>query len=156
MKMNLNKTCVFIAALATASVLSAKPIPGPRGGKIVTTEAPYVEFYVAPDRTVVVAFYDEDLKPTTPVGKRLFTLAEAEGGKTMLGFRQKDGAWLSSSPLPAGHGYTIVLQIRDAATSKPSNYRIELHDEVCGECKRAEYACICETPAAPSSSTKAS
>ena len=32
----------------------------------------------------------------------------------------------------------------DNASARPKNYRVLYHDEVCGECKRAEYACICD------------
>ncbi|OJV03230.1 MAG: hypothetical protein BGO12_15520 [Verrucomicrobia bacterium 61-8] len=42
-----------------------------------------------------------------------------------------------------GGGYRIVLQIRNTADVKPQNVRIEYHTEVCGECNRAEYACVC-------------
>ncbi len=137
---------IVLAAVATATAFAAKPIPGPKGGKIVTTEAPHVEFFVEKDRTVTVSFYDKDLKPVTPSGQVVSAVAEAKTGKVNLAFSTKDGALVSSAPLPEGDGYRIVVQVRDSAQAKPKNYRLEFHDEVCGECKRAEYACICEEP----------
>jgi hypothetical protein len=104
------------ALLATAVAFAAKPTPGPKGGKIVTTEAPHVEFFVA----------------------------EAKTGKVTLAFAPKNGALVSTTPLPEGDGYRIVVQVRDTAQAKPKNYRLEFHDEVCAECKRAEYACVCD------------
>lgn len=136
---------VSLALLASATALfAAKPIPGPKGGKIVTSEAPHAEFFVAKDRTVVVSFYDKDLKPVPAAGQVVNAIAEAKTGRAKLDFAVKDGALVSTAALPEGDGYRIVLQVRDTAEARPKNYRVEFHDEVCGECKRAEYACICE------------
>ncbi|MCB1103268.1 MAG: hypothetical protein KDK74_00940 [Cephaloticoccus sp.] len=132
------------ALLATSVALAAKPIPGPKGGKIVTTEAPHVEFFVEKDRSVTVSFYDKDLNPLAPSGQVISVVAQAKTGKAKLAFAPKDGALVSTTKLPEGDGYRIVVQVRDTAQAKPKNYRVEFHDEVCGECKRAEYACICD------------
>ncbi len=132
------------ALLATAVALAAKPTPGPKGGKIVTTEAPHVEFFVEKDRSVTVSFYDKDLKLVAPSEQVVSAVAEAKTGKVKLAFSPKNGALVSTTPLPEGDGYRVVVQVRDTAQAKPKNYRVEFHDEVCGECKRAEYACICD------------
>jgi hypothetical protein len=134
----------IISVLALATALQAKPLAGPKGGRIVTTEAPHTEFYVAQNRTVIVSFYDAALKPIAPEARVVTTIAEAKTGKVKLDFATKDGALVSTKPLPEGDGYTIILQVRDNTTAKPKNYRITYHDEICGECKRAEYACICD------------
>ena len=144
MKTIRNLILTSFALLATAVAFAAKPIPGPKGGKIVTTEAPHVEFFVEKDRTVTVSFYDKDIKPVAPSGQVVSAVAEAKTGKVNLAFAAKDGALVSAVPLPEGDGYRIVVQVRDSAQAKPKNYRLEFHDEVCGECKRAEYACVCE------------
>lgn len=132
------------ALLATAVAFAAKPIPGPKGGKIVTAEAPHVEFFVEKDRSVIVSFYDKDMKPVTPAGQVVSAVAEAKTGKVTLAFTAKDGALVSTAPLPEGDGYRVVVQVRDTAEARPKNYRVEFHEEVCGECKRAEYACVCD------------
>jgi hypothetical protein len=137
-------TILIIAAAVSATALVAKPIAGPKGGRILTSEAPHVEFFVQPDRTVLVSFYDKDLKPAAAAGQVVTAAAEAKTGKVSLTFTAKDGALVSSAPLPEGDGYRVVVQVRDSAQAKPRNYRLEFHDEVCGECKRAEYACICD------------
>lgn len=144
MKSILRIVLLSITVVATATAFAGKPIPGPKGGKIVTTEAPHVELFVAPDRTVVVSFYDKDLKPITIADQLVSAVVEAKSGKANLSFIVKNGGLVSSNPLPEGDGYRIVLQVRDNAQARPKNYRIEYHDEVCGECKRAEYACICD------------
>lgn len=135
----------FVAALVLSTgALLAKPIAGPKGGRVVTTDAPHVEFFVEKDRTVVVSFYDKDLKAVPVAGQVVSATAEAKSGKVKLVFAAKNGALVSTASLPEGDDYTVVLQVRDTAEAKPKNYRILFHDEVCGECKRAEYACICD------------
>ena len=137
-------TLMLIAAVASVTALVAKPLAGPKSGRILTSEAPHVAFLVQPDRTVLVSFYDKDLKPVAPASQVVTATAEAKTGKVGLSFTAKEGALVSSAPLPEGDGYRIVVQVRDSAQAKPKNYRLEFHAEVCGECKRAEYACICD------------
>lgn len=144
MKNTCNLVLTSFALLATAVALVAKPIPGPKGGRILTTEAPHVELFVEKDRTLVVSFYDKALKSVPVSGQVVAATAEAKTGKVKLDFAEKDGVLVSKNSLPEGDDYTVVVQIRDSVVAKPKNYRVLFHDEVCGECKRAEYACICD------------
>jgi hypothetical protein len=134
---------VSFTLLATAGAF-AKPLAGPKGGKILTTEAPHAEFFVEKNRTVTVTFYDAALKPVAPGEHIVNAVAEAKTGKVKLEFEKTAAGFVSKQPLPEGDDYTVVVQIRDAAGAKPKNHRVLFHDEVCGECKRAEYACTCE------------
>ncbi len=142
---NIRKLTLGTIALAvSAAALFAKPIPGPKGGRILTTDAPHVEFFVEKDRTVTVSFYDKALKPMALSGQVVTATAEAKTGKVNLTFAEKSGALVSKIALPEGDDYTVVVQVRDNASARPKNYRVSFHDEVCGECKRAEYACVCD------------
>lgn len=142
---NIHKAILTIIALAVSTgALVAKPIPGPKGGRILTTDAPHAEFFVEKDRSVVVSLYDKDMKPLPVSGQAVSATAEAKTGKVKLDFIEKNGALVSTAPLPEGDDYNVVVQIRDNATARPKNYRVLFHDEVCDECKRAEYACICD------------
>lgn len=142
---NIHKAILATIALAVSTVaLVAKPIPGPKGGRILTTDAPHAEFFVEKDRSVVVSLYDKDMKPLAVSGQVVSATAEAKTGKVKLDFIEKNGALVSTAPLPEGDDYNVVVQIRDNATARPKNYRVLFHDEVCDECKRAEYACICD------------
>ena len=142
---NIHKAILAIIALAVSTVaLVAKPIPGPKGGRILTTDAPHAEFFVEKDRSVVVSLYDKDMKPLPISGQVVSATAEAKTGKVKLDFIEKNGALVSTAPLPEGDDYNVVVQIRDNATARPKNYRVLFHDEVCDECKHAEYACICD------------
>ncbi len=133
-----------ITLAASAVAFAAKPLAGPKGGKIVTTAAPHAEFFVEKDRKVTITFYDQSLKPLALTGQVVTAVAEAKTGKVGLEFAAKGGSLVSNVALPKGDDYTVVLQVRDTASARPKIYRVEFHDEVCKECKRAEYACACD------------
>ncbi|MBN8707974.1 MAG: hypothetical protein BGO12_00965 [Verrucomicrobia bacterium 61-8] len=121
-----------------------KVIPGPKGGRIVEVEGGHAEFFVQPDKKVSITFYDKDMK-VVPAGEQVVAaIAEAPTGKVKLEFEESGDSLVSTSALPEGDGYRIVLQVKANAQAKPQNLRIEYHTEVCGKCNRAEYACICE------------
>jgi len=138
---------VSITLAASAAAFAAKPLAGPKGGKIVTTAAPHAEFFVEKDRKVTITFYDQSLKPLALTGQVVTAVAEAKTGKVGLEFAAKGGSLVSNVALPKGDDYTVVLQVRDTASARPKIYRVEFHDEVCKECKRAEYACACDDTA---------
>ena len=71
-------------------------------------------------------------------------LAEAKTGKVKLEFEKTATGFVSKQKLPEGDDFTVVVQVRDTAAAKPKNHRVLFHDEICGECKRAEYACSCD------------
>lgn len=134
----------LFSVLFSAAGFAAKPIPGPGGGRILTTEAPHAEFLVQQDRTVAVRFYNGKLEPLPPAGQVVTAVAEAKSGKVPLTFDQTATGFVSRRALPAGDEFIVVVQIREAAGARPKNYRVLFHDETCGDCKRAEYACTCE------------
>lgn len=145
MKTNLSQFVLVSFTLAASAVaFAAKPLAGPKGGKILTAEAPHAEFFVEKNRTVTVTFYDKDLKPVPVAAQVVTATAEAKTGKVGLEFSAKGGALVSNVPLPKGDDYTVVVQVRETASARPKAYRVEFHDEVCKECKRAEYACVCD------------
>jgi hypothetical protein len=112
---------------------------------MLETEPLYAEFFVQPDKKVSITFYDDGMKPITPTGQVVKVIAEAPSGKTTLDFEKTGDAFVSTATLPEKEGYRIVVQIKQAADAKPQNFRIDYHTETCGECKMAEYACICES-----------
>lgn len=140
------KSSLFLSIItlaASAAAFAAKPLAGPKGGRILTTEAPHAEFFVNQERYVVMSFYDKNLKPLDLSGQVVVATAEAPTGKAKLEFAPAKGSLVSKTPLPPGDDYTVVVQIRENAGARPQNHRILFHDELCAECKRAEYACIC-------------
>jgi len=140
--------CLLAMMIAGPASMAAenhqhKTIPGPQGGRILESSPLHSEFFVRADRKVSVTFYDAALKPVAPGGREVKVIAEAKTGKATLEFEKTGDAFVSRSALPAGDGYRIVVQIRNDPAAKPQNFRIDYHTEICGECKRAEYACIC-------------
>ena len=143
--MNKLTKIVTLAVLALGSVLvqAEKVIPGPKGGRLLENEPPRAEFFVERDRTVTITFYDKDLKPVPVANQSVTLIAEPKSGKATIDCEKKGDALVSKSPLPAGDPYNVVVQLKMAADAKPKNFRLALNLETCGECKRAEYACIC-------------
>ncbi len=121
-----------------------KIIPGPLGGKILELEPLHVEFFVNKDRKVVVAFYDEKMKPIKAGNQVVSAVAEAKSGKATLAFEKSEDNFLSKTALPEGNKYRVVLQIKTTAEAKQQNLRLDFNSDICGECKRPEYACTCD------------
>ena len=120
-----------------------KPIPGPKGGRILEVEDVHAEFFVQTDNKVSITFYDSEMKPAAPGEQVVKVIAEAPSGKATLDFERAGDAFVSSSALPEGDGYRIVVQIKSTSDAKPQNFRVDYHTEICGECKHPEYACTC-------------
>ena len=71
-------------------------------------------------------------------------IANAKEGKATLDFEKNGDTLVSKTKLPEGEGYNVVVQFKQTAEAKPVNLRFKLDLNTCGECKRAEYACICD------------
>lgn len=127
-----------------AKAKAAKPIAGPKGGKLLDNAAPRAEFVIGADRRVTVNFYDAQLKPVPASGQVVAVTAEPKSGKVTLTMEAKDGSFASKEPLPDGEGYNLTVQLKATAEATPQNFRLvlDLHD--CGGCKLKEYACTCD------------
>jgi hypothetical protein len=101
------------------------------------------EFAQEQDHTVTITFYDAALKPVAAHGQVVTVIADAKEGKATVEFEKKGDVLVSKTKLPEGGGYNVVVQFRPSADAKPQSFRFKLDTHTCGECKRAEYACIC-------------
>jgi len=126
-----------------AKTKAAKPLAGPKGGKLLDNAAPRAEFLIGADRRVTVGFYDAQLKPVPASGQVVAVSAEPKSGKVALTMEARDGVFVSKEPLPDGEDYTIIVQLKATAGATPQNFRIPLDLSECGGCKLKEYACIC-------------
>jgi len=115
----------------------------PKGGRPLEKTNPLAEFVVEKDRSVTINFYDAAMKPVAASTQSVTVIADAKDGKAKMEFEKKGEALVSKTKLPEGDGYNVVVQLRQTADAKPSNYRFKLDMHTCGECKRAEYACTC-------------
>lgn len=117
---------------------------GPKGGRLLDKTEPHAEFVIEKDRSISIHFYDHDLKPVAATTQTVTVQADAQSGKAKLDFEKKGDSLVSKSKLPDGEGYNLVVQFKQTAEARPQNFRLKLDLAICGECKRAEYACTCE------------
>lgn len=136
---------LVIAALATTSAFAdAKVKAGPRKGLLLELGGKSAEFFVEKDRSISIAVYDSAMK-AQPATTEVFTAtAEVPSGKTKIAFEVKDGKLISTTKLPEGEGYQIVLQAKATPDAKPKNFRIKLQLHTCEKCGNPEYACTCD------------
>lgn len=144
MKTIKNITSLIIAlAFTTAALCAEKNVAGPKGGRLLETEPLKAEFFVTPDRHVEITFLDAALKPVAPGTQVVSITAEPASGKTAVELEKNATGFVSKTTLPEGAPYRVVVQTRSSADAKPKNFRIDLNLATCGECQKAEYACIC-------------
>lgn len=135
---------LFSSVTATAeSGHSHQSIAGPKGGKILESVPLHAEFFVQADKKVSVTFYDAAMKPVVPSTQQIKVFAEAKAGKATLEFEKGPDAFISKTALPEGDNYRVVVQIKNEASAKPQNFRIDYISTLCTGCKQAEYACTC-------------
>lgn len=116
----------------------------PKGGRLLDKTEPHAEFVVEKDRNVTINFYNEEMKPVSAAEQTVTVQADAPSGKAKIEFEKKGDSLVSKTKLPEGEGYNVVVQFKQTADAKPQNFRFKLDLATCNECKRAEYACICE------------
>lgn len=141
----------FIAILSAIPFLYAetahehdhKAVEGPKGGRMLEHTEPHAEFFLEKDRTSTITFYDKEMKPVPAESQSVLVIADKDGAKTKLEFEKKGDVLSSKGLLPEGSP-NLVVQFKQTADAKPTNFRFALEEGICGECKRAEYACICE------------
>ena len=144
MKMLTRIMAVAALVIGISQVHAEKITPGPKGGRLLENDSPRAEFFVEKDKTVTITFYDKDLKAVSPGEQVVTAIAEAKGGKTKIEFEKKGDVLVSKTPLPEGNDYNVVVQLRSKPDAKPQNFRVKYNSAICGKCKRAEYACICD------------
>jgi hypothetical protein len=133
--------CVSLLAVTAAD--KDKHLATPKGGRLLEKTEPHAEFVVEKDHSVTINFYNEAMKPVPPTTQNVTVIADAKSGKATLQFEKKGDALVSKTKLPEGDGYNVVVQFKQTAESKQLNLRFKLDLGTCGECKRAEYGCIC-------------
>ena len=136
--------CAGLAITTVAAEKDHKHLATPKGGRLLDKTEPHAEFVVEKDRTVTVNFYNEEMKPVAATTQNVTVQADAKDGKAKLEFEKKGDSLVSKTKLPEGDGYNVVVQFKQTAEAKPQNFRFKLDMHTCGECKRAEYACICD------------
>lgn len=140
---HLTLAVALCAGLINLHAAETKIAGGPKGGRLIEKTEPKLEFLLENDHTATVTFYDATLKPIPVTNQSVTLIANAPSGKATIEFAKQGDILTSKTNLPAGDGYDVVLQLKATADAKPQNFRFKLITATCGECKRAEYACIC-------------
>ena len=144
--MKMKSLLLVVAALSgfVPAQAAEKIVGGPKGGRLLETEPQKAEFFVTKDRKVEITFYDAALKPVAPVAQVVAITAEPKSGRAQVELEKTATGFISKTALPASaEPYRVVVQVRAKPDAAPKNFRVDLNLETCGECKRAEYACIC-------------
>jgi hypothetical protein len=132
-----------LALTATVSHAHEKITAGPNHGRLITSVTPHAEFFVTAERKVQITFVGADGKPVAPADQVVVVTAGERSAPTKLTFTQTGNVLLSDAPLPAGNSFPAVVQIKATPEAKPTYARFNLNTSTCGECKNAEYACVC-------------
>jgi hypothetical protein len=135
--------CLFLPAGQVSA--GEKIVAGPKGGRVLESEPHLVEFLVTKDRRVEVTFYDARRQIVAPGERVVAVMAEPKAGRVAIPLENSPTGFLSTTALPTGEPYRVVVQVRENAGARPRNFRLELNLEPCGGCKLAEYACTCAT-----------
>jgi hypothetical protein len=136
----------FGLSLATAGAHqegATKKIAGPNGGRIITTVEPRAEFLVQPDGKVRITFLDKDSKAIAPAAQTVTVTAGERAAPKTLTFARAGNALVSDLALPKGDSVPTVVQIKATAAASVVTEKFNVDLSKCGECKLAEYACIC-------------
>jgi hypothetical protein len=142
------KTAPFLLAfalIASAGLITAeKATAGPRGGRLLDATPQRAEFFVTKERRLEITFLDAARRPVAPGEREVLVTAELPAGRTPIALAKTATGFASSAPCPAAaESARVVVQIREKPGARPQNFRLDLKLETCGECKLAEYACIC-------------
>ena len=137
-------TAALLVAFTGSTLAEVTIKAGPRKGRLLEIEIQQAEFFVEPDRSISIAFYDAAMKAQPAAAQSVSATAEAPTGKVKLEFEKKGDLLISKTPLPAGEHYTVVVQIKPTAEAKPKNFRIKLDLSTCAGCSNPEYACTCD------------
>lgn len=137
---------ITILALATGSIFAdTKVKSGPRRGLIMDLGSKQAEFFVEKDRSISIAVYDAALKAQPATTEVITATAEAPSGKVKIEFAKKGDLFVSTTKLPEGEGYQVVVQAKATPEAKTKNFRIKLALHTCGgPCGNPEYACTCD------------
>lgn len=135
---------LLVTGLLNLNAADNKLVGGPKGGRLLEKTEPRAEFYVEKDHSVTITFYDAALKPVAVTGQNVTVIADAKGGKAKLEFEKSGDVLRSTTKLPEGDGYNVVVRVRAQPDGKPQNFRFKLDQHTCAECHRAEYGCICD------------
>ena len=142
---NMKHIHILTAIVFTTITLQAHEniLPGPNGGRLLTTTQPHAEFLVTPERKVQITFVGEDGKPI-PAAAEVVTITTGDrSAPVKLTFSKVNGPLLSNETLPEGNNFPVVVQIKPTPEAKAALAKFTLNVTPCPGCQKPEYACTC-------------
>lgn len=116
---------------------------GPNRGRVITGADPRAEFFVTADRRVQITFLAKDNTTVAAAQQNVVVTAGDRAAPTKLTFTRTGNVLLSNGALPAGNDFPVVVEIVATPGGKKIVEKFYFDSSICGECKNAEYACIC-------------
>lgn len=153
------KTNIALSVLLTVLALSLAPVngqaheddhvhekkvAGPNKGRVIKGIEPHAEFLVTADRKIEIRFLDDSGKVIAPTEQSVTAVAGNRTSPTSLTFQREGDVFTSVQTLPAGNNFPTIVRMVMKPGARPVYERFQLNLETCGECKLAEYACICD------------
>lgn len=116
---------------------------GPNGGRIIDSVEPRFEFFVTADNKVQITFLNKKGEPIAPGEEEVSLVGGDRSSPTKLAFVKKDGVLLSTTALPEGNNYPVILTIKTNPFAKAVREKFSLNRSDCPSCEYQEYACVC-------------
>ncbi len=121
-----------------------KAIPGPNGGRVMTSVEPHLEFLVTEDRKVRITALDDDIVPIALAGQSVSAMAGDRSAPTRLAFTPDGTGLLSDVTLPEGNDFPIIVTIKSGPDGAAVREKFNVNLKDCPTCEYKEYACICD------------
>lgn len=120
-------------------------IEGPNKGRIITVTEPHLEFFVTPDRKILITFLNDNNKPFALEAPSVSAIGGDRANPTRMIFQAsgESGALLSDVALPEGDDIPIILQIKTAPDADNVTEKFTIDFSGCPTCVHPEYACTC-------------
>lgn len=135
---------VGLSVAASSAVAHESIDTGPNGGRILAGTKPAAELFVTKDRKVQITFLNDDKKPVAVAEQIVTVTAGDRAAPTKLTFVKKGDVLVSENALPAGNEFPTVVQIKQTSDAKAAVTKFNLNLEICEECSKPEYACVCK------------
>ncbi len=144
---NTIKTKLIALITLALSLLSAtaheRITVGPGDGRLAyldSTTMPYAEFNVK-DGKVHITLLDKDLKTINLTDQTLAITVRQNDSPIKLIVSKSGTEFIA--PLPDGTDIWCIFQLKEKEETKAITFRIHYLSEVCAECKKPEWRCIC-------------
>lgn len=103
-------------------------IPGPNGGKLITTVDPHLEFWIQPDDGHArITFVNDDIEPIEAPSIPLSLAMGDRDNPTMIVFEQKGSVLVSKEPLSLEGNPPIILELCSTDGEKAQYERFHLN-----------------------------